>query len=116
MKGNIGSTTYASSWGVTATDIPKTGAKLFMDVGFSLGNKIYDSATADLVFSDTVVGAFPVSGNSQALDCWMIAHTAISSGTATSCDASSTTNVAVTALPMSAANTEFKFRVLATIT
>lgn len=87
-----------------------------MDVGFSLGNKVYDGNAADLVFSDNVVADFPRSGNSILVDCWMINHTAIATGAATTCDAATVNNVSVTNLPMSAANTEFKFRILVTVT
>jgi len=112
--GTIANSSYASSWGVSNTDIPEGGAIVFMDASFTIGNPVYNSNTATIVFSDQVDGTFPTSGSNTAVDCWMTEAHLMSGSTYTACTSTAST-VTVSNLKASGVNTQFKFRVLATL-
>jgi len=115
IKGAIASSTYESSWGVAATELAD-GAIVFMDVGFSLGNPVYNNNSATLTFTDNVQTPLPVAiSYGTAPDCYMTEAHMVSAGVYTACDATAGTTVVVSYLKASGTNTTFKFRVLATL-
>lgn len=116
VAGPIASGTIASTWASSASDIPKTGTTFFMDASITISNQVFDGDTAEINFDDNVGASFPTSGGeASAGTCYMIAATARASGAWTTC-AAATKKVTVSNIANSQSNTEFKFRVLATIT
>jgi len=113
-KGTIKAATYASSWGVASTNVPKDSI-LFMDSSFTIENAVYDGNTAILVFTDDISNTFPVTGHSPATDCYMVDASQLSASGATTwttCSASTST-VTVSNLKHGSSGTIYKFRVLA---
>jgi len=82
-----------------------------MDVAFTIGNKVYDSATATVTFNDKPGEDFPTATSGNTVKCWVIDAIMLSTGTYTSC-AVSTRIATISNIKESAANTQFKFRVL----
>lgn len=87
-----------------------------MDASITISNQVFDGDTAEINFDDNVGASFPTSGGeASAGTCYMIAATARASGAWTTC-AAATKKVTVSNIANSQSNTEFRFRVLATIT
>ena len=115
IKGAMGTTTYASSWSVPATELAQD-AKVFMDASFTLGNAVYSGNKATLTFSDNVQASFPVAASAgTAPNCYMTGAHLVSAGSYTACSATGASTVEVSNLKASPGNTQFIFRVLATL-
>jgi len=89
-----------------------------MEATFTIGNKLYNENTATITFKDDpATAAFPTSGSNAAAaaTCWIVDYIAISASKVTTCTAgvSAAADVYITNIKASAANTQFKFRILA---
>lgn len=87
-----------------------------MDASFSLGNAVYSANSATLTFSDDVQENFPTAPSAgTAPTCYVTGAHLVSAGVYTSCSATGANTVLVSNLKASPGNTQFIFRVLATL-